>query len=244
MLMRGLHHRHAWRLWRRLGRDPVASAAGAEQVLDHAARHLLEARVVVQRLAVARTRAAPTSTAGPSVAPGPTVSGTMRSASRTASSTSFVTITTVFWSRSQMASSSSCRVARVSASRRREGLVEQQHGRIGRERARDRHPLAHAAGQLGRPLVAGRCRGHQVDVAQSTCARRFSAGQLREHLVDAEGHVLVDGQPGQQRVVLEDDAAVGPRPRDRTAVEQDGVPRRAASSPAIIESSVVLPAPE
>ncbi len=53
---------------------------------------------------------------------------------------------------------------------RRERLVEQQHVRIDRERARQRHALAHAAGQLVR-IVAGEFGEVEIRRA-AVCARR------------------------------------------------------------------------
>ncbi len=53
----------------------------------------------------------------------------------------------------------------------------------GRQRARHRHALAHAAGELGRALVHGGREVHHLDVVLD--ARRRSAfGAFREHLVD------------------------------------------------------------
>ena len=93
----------------------------------------------------------------PSVARGPGVSGMMRSASSSASSTSLVTSTTVFVSSRQIASISSCSLARVSASSADSGSSSSRNLRIHRERARHRDALAHAAGELRRTAI-GRVR--------------------------------------------------------------------------------------
>ncbi len=57
---------------------------------------------------------------------------------------------------------------------RRERLVEQQHGRIDRERARQRHALAHAAGQLMRIVF-----GEIAELEGSAAVRAPFAGSAR-----------------------------------------------------------------
>ncbi len=54
---------------------------------------------------------------------------------------------------------------------RRERLVEQQHGRIDRQRARQRHALPHAAEKLVR-IVVGRSPRARASASRS-CARFF-----------------------------------------------------------------------
>jgi hypothetical protein len=77
----------------------------------------------------------------------------MRSASSSASSTSLVTSTTVFFSSRQIASISSCSFARVSASSADSGSSSSRNSGLMRERARHRDALAHAARELGRAAI-------------------------------------------------------------------------------------------
>ena len=63
-------------------------------------------------------------------------------------------------------------------------------------------------------------------------------------LAQAEGDVLRDRQPGEQRVGLEHHAAVGAGPGDRLAIEQRPRPSVGLSSPATMRSSVDLPQPD
>ena len=101
---------------------------------------------------------------------------------------------------------------------RAEGFVHQQDRRIERQHARDRHPLAHAAGQVLR--VAGAKVGQRQQLEQVV----HPAVDLRSaHALDleAEADVLLDRHPGKQRVFLEHHAALRPRPGDRAAVDQD-----------------------
>ena len=104
---------------------------------------------------------------------------------------------------------------------RAERLVEQQHLRLHGERAGETDALLHAAGNLRRPLVLGMRHLHQLEIVHGpgvALGARFRAG---EHLVDREPHVVVDGEPGQQRVVLEHDRAVGAGLIDLAFLEQD-----------------------
>ncbi len=156
-----------------------------------------------------RGRSSSTAMDGPSVARGPADSGTMRSASRIASSTSLVTSTTVLRSSPCRRAISVCRLAARQRVEGRERLVEQQHLGIERQRASQRDPLPHAARELRRLAIAG---VEQADHLEAGLDVR--AAPLRRpaavHLVDREPDVVVGRQPRQQRVVLEDDAALGP----------------------------------
>src|SRR4051812_5851533 len=83
-----------------------------------------------------RGRGRSTARTSPMVAAGPLVIITMRSDSRTASSTSWVTITTVLWVLATICSSSSCSLARVSASSAPKGSsISRTLGSIDRARA-------------------------------------------------------------------------------------------------------------
>ena len=69
----------------------------------------------------------------------------------------------------------------------------------------------------------------------------LGAGLALVHGVDGERDVAVDRQPRHQRVGLEDDAALRPRPGDRPCPRILTVPLSGAMSPAMAEISVVLP---
>ena len=101
---------------------------------------------------------------------------------------------------------------------RGEGLVHQQQAGLGDERAGEADALAHATGELAGigPLEAG--EAHHLDVLRDLGAGVGVDAAL--HL-QAEADVLLDGAPGHQRVVLEDDGAVGAGAGDRLAVDRD-----------------------
>ena len=96
---------------------------------------------------------------------------------------------------------------RVSASSARERLVHQQHLRLDRERARDLQPLAHAAGELRRKLVA---MLGEVDHREILVDDRRPLGASAAAHAQREAHVLLGGEPGQERRagVLEEHDAV------------------------------------
>ena len=88
---------------------------------------------------------------------------------------------------------------------RAERLVEQQHLRLGGERARQRDALALAAGELRRQraLEPSSCTSRS-----SSCTRsRISRLRALAH-AQAEGDVLEHRHVPEQRVVLEDEADV------------------------------------
>ena len=122
------------------------------------------------------------STISPIVAAGPFVIITMRSASSTASSTSCVTISTVL----PVCHDLHELVLQLRARQRverAERLVEQQHLRLHRERARDADALLHAAGHLVRHLVLGVRRARRASApracARLSCARDSVAPNTR-----------------------------------------------------------------
>jgi hypothetical protein len=116
---------------------------------------------------------------------------------------------------------------------RAERLVEEEHARLLQERLRDRKPLLHATGELRRVFFA---RGPEADVFQRRL--HFVAELLPLRAEDAtenaraldlqrQDEVLADGQVREDRVALEDDAAVGRRPwRKRIAGDLDRARRR------------------
>src|SRR5215204_5658354 len=86
------------------------------------------------------------------------------------------------------------------------------------ERARDADALLHAARELVR-VAAGRVpeAGEVEELAGNPLALR---SRHAAHL-GTEGDILEHGLPGEEREGLEDDAAVRPRPGDRTVADAD-----------------------
>jgi hypothetical protein len=97
---------------------------------------------------------------------------------------------------------------------RGERFVEQQHAGVARERPGQRDPLPLAARQFARPRL------REVRDAKAL-------QQLRDPLLASEGHVPLDAQVREQRVLLEDEAdATLLRPPAAFAVEPDLVVER------------------
>src|SRR6185295_131437 len=101
---------------------------------------------------------------------------------------------------------------------RAEGLVHQQHARPVGERAGDGDALFHAARELVR---IGRLEAVEPDQGELLArdgphVRRFAAGGGKR-----EGDVALRGQPGEQRISLEDDAAIEAGGNDRFVVDGD-----------------------
>ncbi len=98
---------------------------------------------------------------------------------------------------------------------RGERLVHQHHARPVDEHPGDPHPLLHAARQLARVRVLEAAQPDQVEVG----ARGALALDTTDaaHL-QAELHVAEDGLPREERVLLEDHAAVGAGAGDARAV--------------------------
>ena len=67
-------------------------------------------------------------------------------------------------------------------------------------------------------LACAICTSSRLCMVQSWRSLRDLVA--REHLVDGEAHVVVDGEPGQQRVVLEHHGAIGPGLVDLLVLEQ------------------------
>ena len=100
---------------------------------------------------------------------------------------------------------------------RRQRFVEQQDFRFHGEGPRERHTLAHAAGQLRGFLVARRREIDHVDVPQHT--RSAHAGRLvGENLVDGQRDVFKHAHPRHERIVLKHHAALRARPGHGLAV--------------------------
>ena len=94
---------------------------------------------------------------------------------------------------------------------RAERLVHEQHVGVLRERAGERDALAHAAGQLVRPLLARTSpRLHEVEQLVGPRARARRVGTLRE--LQRELDVAARGEPREQRRLLEHERWCGRRP--------------------------------
>ena len=146
---------------------------------------------------------------------------TMRSESSTASSTSWVIMITVLPSSAWICHQRVLQVRARQRVERAERLVEQQHLRLHRQRAGDADALLHAAGDLRRPLVLGVGHLHEVEVVHDPVVPLGAASCFApKHLVHREAHVLVDGQPRQQAVVLEHHGAIGPGAVDLAVFEK------------------------
>lgn len=77
----------------------------------------------------------------------------------------------------------------------------------------------------------------------STCSTFFADDQTREALVHREQDVLEHGEPREQRVVLEHDAAIW---RPGAVISRSlsvALPESGRSKPAMSEINVVLPTP-
>ena len=86
---------------------------------------------------------------------------------------------------------------------RAERFVHQQDRRVPGERAHDRHPLLHAAGQFVR---IGVLELEQSDrIQQFLAARDALLGRIADDL-ERQPHVAERGAPGQQRRFLEHEA--------------------------------------
>ena len=124
---------------------------------------------------------------------------------------------------------------------RGERLVEQQHLRVARERARERDALALAAGELAR------ARGREVRDPE---ALEVLVGRVPP----AYSMFCAHGQVREERVVLEDETrpagarAAGAMPRSASNQTSSSTAirpgLRASTSPATARSTVVLPAPD
>ena len=132
-----------------------------------------------------------------------------------ASSWSWVTKTVVTWTIVVELAQPLAQLGAYACIERAERLVEQEHLRLGRERAREPHPLALPAGELRGIAVAEALELHEVEQLVHAFAdlglRPFSHLQAERDVV-ANGHVLERG------VVLEDEADVALLRRERRGV--------------------------
>ena len=83
---------------------------------------------------------------------------------------------------------------------RAERLVEQQHGGTVHQRARQRHPLLLAAGQLGRAPLG---LGGEADPLQLLRGAAPGLGPVHPLALEPEGDVLLHAEMWKQRVALE-----------------------------------------
>src|SRR6185312_12150947 len=99
-----------------------------------------------------------------------------------------------------------------------ERFIEEYQSRLQNQRSRDAHPLPHTPGELRRIAVGKVAEPGQFQrtIHQATRRLRIGAPALQ-----AEGDVLLDGQPGTTGVVLNDDAnSLGHETAYRNAVKQ------------------------
>ena len=109
-----------------------------------------------------------------------------------------------------------------------------QDARAVRERARDGDPLLHAARELVRVAVGEAREAHEVDpLLRLVLGQR--GRQPARHL-GPEHDVLPHREPREQRVALEDHAAIGAGPVDGLSVEQHLARRCGSSRPAMMRA--------
>jgi hypothetical protein len=104
---------------------------------------------------------------------------------------------------------------------RRERLVEEQQGRVDRERPAERHPLALASGEL-----VGQAWLQAVEAEAFDNLGHTSCALGPRPVAQAEADVLGNRQVGKQRVALEDVAdmpLLGWKVHARSGVEEDAV---------------------
>src|SRR2546425_3726014 len=101
---------------------------------------------------------------------------------------------------------------------RAERLVHQQHVRVEREHAGERDALLHPARELaGQKMTElGQSGKRQISIHNRGTFRRWSSSNFQ-----APADVALDGPPGKERELLEDHAAIRPRPGDLAAVDAD-----------------------
>ena len=142
---------------------------------------------------------------------------TTRSARKTASSTECVTSNVGMRPLPPDALQFQVHTAARDRVQRAERLVQQQHVRIERQRARNRHALLHATRQLPRTSALETRQTNQFQQVLRALARHCTAGQMK-----SQRHVVECRQPWQQHVILKRDAepcsraiAAGSRPANR-----------------------------
>ena len=154
---------------------------------------------------------------------------TICSATSIASSWSWVTKIVVTWISSCSAAQPLAQLGAHLRVERAEGLVEQQHLRLHGQRARQRHALQLAAGELGGIAAGEPVEAHQAE--QLLDARADLVLGALAH-AQAEADVVVHGHVLERRVVLEDEAdpAVAGG-RGGHVVARRSRPRRCRASP-------------
>src|SRR5262249_32292272 len=101
---------------------------------------------------------------------------------------------------------------------RGEWLVHQQHIRIDGQRARKIGALSHAARQLMREVMLEAAESDQVNQPIGT---RAGLRLSRALDLQAEDDIVEHGSPWEKRILLEDEAAIRPRPSDWPPVDDD-----------------------
>ena len=122
---------------------------------------------------------------------------------------------------------------------RRERLVEQENVRIDRKRARQRHPLAHAARQLMRVMPG---EFGQLEVRQQSRGAAFALGYRHALNFDAEHDVLGNGAPRQQQIFLQHEGDLRIGACDSLAVDEGGAVARRGQPRADIEKRALAAA--
>ena len=105
----------------------------------------------------------------------------------------------------QIRSTSPCKISRVWASRAGKGLVHEEDGRIGRERARDGAALAHAARKLVREPSR---EAPKVHLTQELLAPRGPRRRREALELQRKFDVVAKSEPREERRILEDDGPV------------------------------------
>ena len=106
---------------------------------------------------------------------------------------------------------------------RRKRLVEQHDVRLGAQRARQRHALAHAARELARQVVQELAEPVAGEQLRRALARLGHVGALDFR---AQHRVFEDGAPLEQIILLQHVADLAARPGHRLAVDQHGAAGR------------------
>ena len=121
---------------------------------------------------------------------------------------------------------------------RRERLVHQQHARRGDQRARDRHPHPHAAGEFARIGVGEIRQGRRAPAPPQCAAPRRRARRRRASAAGTRCRTPWPTASG---------SAPGTRSPDRGALRRSRhatVPRDGSLRPAMMRSAVDLPQPD
>ena len=105
---------------------------------------------------------------------------------------------------------------------RAERLVEQEYGRVVYHRAYQRDALRHAARELVRIRGAELLEPRHLDEPVHLLVHAIGV----VHHAEAEGYVLLDGEPREERRLLKDHAALRRGARYRPAVERQRAGRR------------------